>query len=148
MGYAHGGPGYCTCWEPIYDMEQERYLGDGTIAMRTVPCSECAFRKWSPERNGEAGYSGTEDELEHIVYKGEPFWCHVGMRRVVKWRHPTGMEIDAHPAAYQPSIVESCDQRFPLKADGSAADICAGWSGKRRKLLATGHSLGEMEDRG
>jgi hypothetical protein len=100
-------------------------------------CHDCAYRKDSPERNGEEGFQGDEEELFHIVATGKKFYCHQGVRKIVKYRHPSGMEIDAHPADYNWRLVTKDGETFPIKADGSAADICGGWCKNRRKFLAS-----------
>ena len=132
-GYAWRGPGGCTCWEPEYDQEQcEPVLG--VVVARRSPCADCAYRKGSPERTGAEGYSGDAEELEHLAATGTPFWCHQGMRRIVRWRHPSGMVVDAHPDSYKPPIVTRPDgQPVALKADGSPAHLCGGWRAKKEK---------------
>jgi hypothetical protein len=131
MGYAAMGPGNCTCWEPVYDLEQQAFGGDPLPGLAAKACSDCAYRKGSPERIGTPGYFGDKDSLEEWVETGQTFWCHQGMRRIIKWRHPSGMEIPAHPASYRPGIVGEGNDRKPLKADGTVADICGGYCAKR-----------------
>jgi hypothetical protein len=128
-GSAHNGPGGCTCWVPIYDSEQSP-LQDGPVAKRNTMCEDCAYRKNSPERSGLEGYSGDEDMLMEIVYTGEPFYCHQGMRRVIAYRHPCGFEIPAPASDYAPPL----GYQVPLKADGTLADICGGWCAQRSKF--------------
>ena len=41
--------------------------------------------------------------LAELVEKGEPFYCHQGMRKIVKWQHPVGAEVDGHPAELRPT---------------------------------------------
>src|SRR5579871_4574369 len=135
MGYAAGGPGHCTCWEPIYDQEQQPFNPEAVVTSRDSMCHDCAYRKGSPERTGEDGYAGDEDMLEHAVYSGTPFWCHQGVRKIVAYRHPTGAEIPAHAAAYGWLIKTINGRATPLKADGTPADICGGWCKKRLKVV-------------
>ena len=133
MGYAAGGPGFCTCWEPVVDLKQQPFNGDETIPTAEVPCHDCAYRKGSPERAGADGYSGDEDTLFHIAATGKAvFFCHQGVPRTLKWRHPSGMEIEAHPASYQYSFAIVNGERLPLKADGSIASLCGGYCAKRK----------------
>lgn len=132
-GAAVYGPDRCTCWVPVYDLEQQP-IQPGLPAP-PVPlkmCGDCAYRPRSPERQGEAGYSGDEDFLEDLVETGRPFYCHAGVRRVVRLRHPAGVEIDGHPGAYEPPIHDS----VPYKADGTPANLCAGWLLRRAKAAA------------
>lgn len=131
FGTAVKGPEWCTCWVPEYDKEQAE-LGDPhdpPSMPRDEMCHDCAYRPDSPERNGEEGYSKNDyDELMTIVYKGEPFYCHQGMRRITHWRHePSGTVIEAHPGSYAPPIEEVGGCQLPFKADGTSGDLCAGW---------------------
>jgi len=135
-GYAAYDHSRCTCWEPVYDQEQQPYVEDSKPVARKSPCHDCAYRKGSPERSGEKGYRGDEDELNHIAATGQEFWCHQGMRRPIAYRHPSGMQVPSHPAAYAPEIIVIEGKPTPLKADGTPACICGGWSGKRKALLA------------
>lgn len=130
-GAAIFGPGRCTCWERIFDQEQEPAKPGLAVKERAQMCADCAFRKDSPERRSEAGYAhaGAVDDLafEH------GFACHQGMRRAVTLRHTTaGVEIDAHPAAYAPLQ----EKGVTYKADGAPADMCAGWCAANRKALS------------
>lgn len=111
-------PDGCTCWEPIFDLEQQEprvTLVPGTRARR---CHDCAYRPDSPER--ERG-----DDMEAL----DNFWCHQGIRRAVAYRHPDG-RVRQVPEAndYQPPMGE----RWPFKADGTPADRCAGWAQTQR----------------
>lgn len=98
-------------------------------------CHDCAYRKGSPEQTGQEGYSGTQEELDSIVTEGQKFYCHQGVRKILYYRHPTGMTVEAHPADYDWRMIEKEGRRFPIKADGSAADICGGWCKRRSKHL-------------
>jgi len=128
-GAAMGGPRDCTCWRPVYDQEQAETLQlDANHEIGTTRCHDCAYRSDSPER----GDDSDAEELEGIVYSGQPFFCHQGMRRVVAWRHPgAGVTIDAPEGDYDPPGAEG----RVYKADGSPADVCAGWSNKRLAVL-------------
>lgn len=130
FGEVNGGPQHCTCWEPVYDLEQQEPQ-TGPMGLRDRMCGDCAYRKDSPERRGEDGYKGDADSLEEMVRAGEPFACHQGIRKPVKYRHPSGAEIAGHPAAYDPPVVEG----VPYKADGTPADLCAGWAARRMKHM-------------
>jgi hypothetical protein len=124
------GPHACTCWTPVYDMEQLE-LKPGHMGLRVQPCGDCAYLKNSPERNGEPGYQGDQEFLDEIVLTGEPFACHQGIRKPVRWVHPSGAEIPGHPGGYDPPIVNG----RPYKADGTPADLCAGWAARRLKHM-------------
>ncbi|MGI5223560.1 hypothetical protein [Actinoallomurus sp. CA-142502] len=134
MGAAVYGPDRCTCWEPVYDLDQQPLrpglpLPPDPLAM----CGDCAYRPKSPERQGEAGYAGDEDLLEDLVTSGTPFYCHAGVRRAVTLRHPAGVEIAAHPGAYDPPVLDS----VPYKADGTPATLCGGWLLLRAKAATS-----------
>ena len=47
------GPQWCTCWEPVYDLEQEEPNLVAVPATRTTMCDDCACRPDSPERSGD-----------------------------------------------------------------------------------------------
>ena len=121
----------CSCWEPIYDLEQQPV----TIAeagCRTVPCHDCAYRVDSPERQGDESVVGDDYELQRIVALGQPFWCHQGIRRPVAFVHyPTGIVVPGDAADYRPPMRQS----RPYKADGTPADMCAGWASRRLRYL-------------
>ena len=131
-GAAVYGKDRCTCWEPVYDLEQQP-LAPGEMGLRVRPCADCAYRKNSPERRGEDGYQGDAEFLDELVVTGEFFACHQGIRRPVAWRHPSGAEIPGHPAGYDPPLHDG----KPYKADGTPADLCAGWAARRLKHLFT-----------
>lgn len=129
-GAAIYGPHRCTCWEPVYDLEQQP-VRPGDMGLRVKMCPDCAFRKNSPERRGDEGYQGDTEFLDGLVMTGEPFACHQGIRRPVAWRHPSGAEIPGHPAGYAPPLHDG----KPYKADGTPADLCAGWAARRLKYM-------------
>lgn len=130
MGAAVYGLERCTCWEPIYDLDQAESLDVGSPpATRSSCCIDCAYRNGSPERT-----SGLGEELVDVAgTPGSVFACHQGMRRVVAWRHPLlgDREIPAGPGDYRPPIRDG----IAYRADGSPADLCAGWASYRRGLL-------------
>jgi hypothetical protein len=117
LGALDEGPTGCTCWEPIYDLEQSVHA---PTAPETQPkmCHDCAFRANSPERRDGDCLPGPG---------GAPFWCHQGMRRVIKWRHPLGMELPAGVGDYRPPIID----KVPYRADGRPGLKCAGWAAQR-----------------
>lgn len=126
MASAMRGPRACTCWEPVYDVEQAVLILDAVPATRRDCCADCAYRNGSPERS-----DGYTDELLDIAGDGSTFACHQGMRRVVSWRHPDGRELPASDGDYRPPMVGL----VAFKADGTAADQCAGWAAHRTALL-------------
>lgn len=135
-GAASMGPGRCTCWEPVYDLDQQEPRTQEPAGVRPEMCVDCAYRPGSPERRGEEDYKGDQDLLDALVVTGRPFWCHQGVRRPVKYRHPCGMEIEGHPAEYRPPLVAG----RPYKADGSPSDLCGGWAARR--LAHLGNTTG------
>jgi len=140
MGAAMRGLQGCTCWRPVYDLQQAdpdpvalaAFDNGVTPSVRPQMCGDCAYRPDSPEKAGDPQHRGDAEYLEHIAAKGEPFWCHTGMRRIVRWVHPSGAEIPGHPADYAPPICGA----VPYKADGQPGDRCAGWDARRRALTA------------
>ena len=129
-GSASMGPQYCTCWAPDFDLEQQA-VRPGERGQRDAPCSDCAYRAGSPERSGDERYNGDAEFLDRIVETGEPFHCHVGIRRAVKLVHPSGAEVELHPGDYRPPVAAG----VPYKADGSPGELCAGWAARRLKFV-------------
>lgn len=127
-GAAVYGAQRCTCWEPIYDRVQQP-LAPAEPRVRATACADCAYRPDSPERAGAKGYAGDAETLDELVDAGQPFYCHQGIRRPVRLRHPAGLEIDGHPAAYDAPMRD----RVPYRADGTPADVCAGWAARAAK---------------
>lgn len=128
---AEDGPLACICWKPVYDEDQAEPDTAALAGANEKMCADCAYRPRSPERTGDPTFKGDTAELDRIVKAGEPFWCHQGLRRPVKWVHPSGAEIPGHPAAYRPPI----RGHIPYKADGSPADLCGGWMLRRMKAM-------------
>ena len=127
-GSAFGGPQYCTCWAPVFDLEQQD-VRRGERGQRDALCADCAYRPGSPERSGDERYKGDAGFLDRIVETGEPFHCHQGIRRAVRLVHPSGAEVEVPPGDYQPPVVAG----VPYKADGSPGELCAGWAARRLK---------------
>lgn len=158
-GSAVRGPQFCTCWDPVYDVEQTKppLYGPPPVA-RAKMCDDCAMRPNSPERNGEKGFdNNSEDALEEMVRNGSPFFCHKGMRRIVKLVHrETGTEIESHSGDYDPPLVPGVVElegtilraEVPYKADGTVGDICAGWAAKRAAFVKAWEiELAEADER-
>ena len=131
MGAAARGPGHCTCWAPVLDRDVlEPQHGPPSVRKRM--CGDCAFRGGSPERSGDRRYAHSgEGDIDALVASPRAlFFCHQGMARKVALRHgPTGaihwINVDSYSA-------NAPDGRA-CKADGSPADICAGfWAAKER----------------
>lgn len=120
MGAAMRGAAYCSCWDPIFDIEQAETDTSTSPTMRMKCCHDCAYRQGSPERKRD---DGTLDEI--VANPERVFWCHQGMRKIVAWRHPDGRELPAGPEdAYKPPIIG----KVPYLADGTAGERCAGWA--------------------
>ena len=133
IGSAIRGPQYCTCWTAEYDLEQAG-LRPGKPGRRAELCGDCAYKPGSPERLGDDRYTGDGEFLDRIVEDGESFFCHQGIRRAVRLVHPSGDVVELFkdpPGDYRPPIVDD----IPYKADGSPADLCAGWAARRQKHL-------------
>lgn len=134
-GAASRGPSGCTCWEPEYDVEQASPTAGSDGCARAELCIDCAYRPGSPEKSGSDLVRGDAEFLESIAAKGERFWCHQGMRRVLRWRHPSGMVHvpDGAEHQYDPPV----EGGVPRKASGEPADLCAGWWATRKAFLLT-----------
>lgn len=124
----------CDCWEPIYEVEQttpQPVAGDPlNLPARARRCSDCAYRRDSPENADEWQAEG----LASLAGQGQPFWCHDGMRRPIRWQHPAGPTIDASPDDWHPPRI-GC---VPYQADGTPALLCAGWGKARARLTQDG----------
>jgi hypothetical protein len=116
----------CTCWVAEYDDVQSAELQPVTcladLAVRPRGCSDCAYLPGSAERR-EAFLA---DELMAAPAEGRAFYCHDGMRRPARWRHPDGRVVDGHPDAWEPPIAGG----VPYRLDGSPALLCAGWAAR------------------
>lgn len=124
-GDALGGPDRCTCWQPVYDIDQAAPVPPARpedIEVRLRPCGDCAFRKDSPERADE----WTEEALLGLPATGEPFWCHDGMRRPIRWDHPDGRTVPGSTSDWRPAMVGP----VPFRADGRPGLLCAGWAAR------------------
>lgn len=134
MGAAALGPGNCTCWEAEYDLEQTEIEAVGPPGLRASPCEDCAYRGGSPERQGSDHVMGDATHLEALVVLNRPFFCHQGIRRPLRFRHPRGAvhEPPHLEAAYRPHIHAG----VPYRADGTPADLCAGWAAARLRSSA------------
>jgi hypothetical protein len=138
-GRAFDGPRACRCWVEVFDRPQAAVLVTGMPMPRVPlrPCEPgpgddgCAYRAASPERTGSSGHAGDADVLDHLAARGQPFFCHNGIRRVVALVHPSGARYEiAHNSDYRPPIAGD----VPYRADGRPADICAGWLLRRAVL--------------
>lgn len=136
LGAAEGDPGDCTCWEPVYELDQQPLNLTMHPATRPKMCDDCAYRPTSPEAQGDPNYS------ERPELGAGTFWCHQGMRKPVAWRHPLGITIEATGDFYEPPIRPfRGGEPVPYKADGSPGDRCAGWAAALRQDAAT---VGEL----
>lgn len=135
FGAAVYGASRCTCWEPVFDLEQEPLENGGKppeeIGQRTKCCQDCAYRNGSPERE-----RGEGDRLDDWALDGRSeFWCHQGVRKVVAWRHPDGRELPAAEGDYRPP--QTSEPRPAIwKADGTVGERCAGWAATRKGGLS------------
>jgi hypothetical protein len=132
IGAAVLGPDRCTCWEPVYDLDQQPPRTELRDDVRDSMCADCAYRPDSPERTGDPQAAGDWESLQVLAAGGNPFWCHAGMRRPVAFRHPSGVEIGGSDLDYAPPIVNG----VPYRADGTPGDVCAGWEAMHRGLEA------------
>lgn len=131
IGGAMRGPRGCSCWTPVYDLEQAEPNLSTQPQTRETCCHDCAYRNGSPER--------AEQDLGEVLsdIAGEAdsvFACHQGMRRIVAYVHPDGRRVEAGPGDYDPPQIGA----VAFRADGTPADRCAGWAARRRYLLGPG----------
>lgn len=131
MGAAEYGFDRCTCWEPVYDLEQSttpRPDIEPGPATRSEMCVDCAFRPDSPERSGDERYDHADGDLSDLTH----FWCHQGIRKPIAWRHPAGITVTCDVDAYDPPVRIIDGEPVPLKADSTPADRCAGFAAYAR----------------
>lgn len=122
-GDALDGATRCTCWTPVFDLDQAAPIPPACpddLHTRNRACNDCAFRKDSPERADPF----TAEELLNLAPAGETFWCHDGMRRPTHWQHPDGRTIPGSDADWQPAILAG----IPYRADGRPGLLCASWA--------------------
>lgn len=129
---ANDGPAWCTCWVPEYDVEQAEPDPALEPVTRTTMCDDCAFRPGSPERSGDGRYDNATNDGAVPDIDGV-FFCHQGVRRPLRWRHPAGITIEAEVHAYRPPLLQRGRDVVPYKADGTPADRCAGWAAHQRQ---------------
>lgn len=124
------GPAHCSCWKPVFDVDQQPPRTELEPSSRPTMCHDCAYRPRSPERSGDPDAALDAAKLQELVDEGVPFWCHDGMRIPTHWVHPSGAIAPASDLNYQPPIVGGT----PYKADGTPGDKCGGWAALRAKL--------------
>lgn len=126
FGEIHGGVRGCSCWVAEYDTEQAPPRTADPLEVRAGGrCGDCAYRRDSPENE----QPWTAEKLVDLAASGEPFWCHDGMRRPIRWRHPVRGVVEGSPDDWQPAMVA----RIPFRADGRPALLCAGWASEGRR---------------
>jgi hypothetical protein len=121
---------FCTCWEPVFDVDQADPDTSQIHSIMPRPCHDCAYRRNSPERSGDDRAAAGQDDLDRLIATRTPFWCHDGMRRPIAWRHPSGIQITGCDLDYRPPIVDG----VPYRADGRPGDLCAGWAARALKV--------------
>lgn len=127
MGAAVYGVNRCTCWQPIFDLEQQPLGAQTEPVTRAKCCEDCAYRNGSPERSDDY----EEDELLAIAHDdAREFWCHQGVRRVVAFQHPDGRALLAGDGDYRPPIGPA-ERPVVWRADGTVGERCAGWAAHR-----------------
>ncbi len=137
LGAAMHGPRRCTCWVPVYDLDQAEPDTQWGPPIRPTPCDDCAYRHDSPERRNDESVAGDAGLLEGLTHGDSPFFCHDGIRRPLRWEHrpedvpPTNVSIPGSPADYDPPIIDG----VPYRASGEPAYICAGWAARRDRVI-------------
>jgi len=144
-GAAVYGPGRCTCWVPVLEYAQEPMRATDPTPTMPARCSDCAFRRDSPERSGHEQAGADEDDLDELVASGRPFYCHDGMQRPAGWVHPPSLTVigprPGDELAWQATYADGPHGRRPHRADGRPAALCAGWASRRAAhLRATGEA--------
>lgn len=141
IGAFEDGPAGCTCWEPVFAVEQSEPATSMPVLTRSTMCDDCAYKPGSPERSGDDRYQcATEDGSPPSVPAGAVFFCHQGMRKPIEWRHTKlGITVTADSDAYDPPIIGRRVEGFrpvlvPYKADGTPGERCAGWAAHSREL--------------
>lgn len=135
IGEAHRGLAGCTCWIPVYDEDAAEPQPPQSVADLTVRdsrCGDCAYRRGSPELADK----WLREELMALPQRGEPFWCHDGMRRPTAWVHPTHGRIPGAPDDWHPRMVGN----LPFRANGRPALLCAGWAAIATRTATGGTS--------
>lgn len=135
-GEAMNGPEHCTCWRPVFDVEQvppRLPVGAADIQARDGLCGDCAYRKGSPERAD----AWMEEALLELPTSGQPFFCHDGMRRPLQWEHPDGRTVAGAPEDWQPPRVAG----IPFRTDGRPGLLCGGWAAR----AARDHDLVQVD---
>lgn len=112
----------CTCWTPVYDLEQHD-PEPGPPRTRAEQCHDCAYLAATGREPDRYPEQRDRDRLFELG-PDEPFYCHVGMRRIVAWEHPDGHRVEA----VQDDYASPVRGRTAYKADGTPADRCAGWA--------------------
>ena len=118
-GDTMAGPEGCTCWQPVFDIDQEPLDTAAKVTCRPTMCADCAYRPGSPERAD----TFTEVALLNLHAEGELFWCHQGLRAPIQWRHPDGRTVAGSPMDYRPAHHKG----VPYQTNGQPAQLCAGW---------------------
>jgi hypothetical protein len=122
-GAVVNGPAACTCWTPVFDIDQAEPRPPAAacdLKVQKGMCHDCAYRPGSAER-AEAYLA---EHLMEMPARGQMFWCHQGMRRPVEWVHPDGRIVPGSPDDWQPAALNG----VPYQADGQPGLICAGWA--------------------
>lgn len=144
LGGAMAGVVGCTCWAVTYSAWRSEPVQVGEVQTRATRCADCACRKDSPESRGVGDYQNKPAEFSVLVSAGVRFYCHEGMPAQSGHRHEDGRE-SAMPLPhhnYRPRVRRD---GVPTKADGTPADICAGWAQLREQHL---QRAAEGEDNG
>ena len=121
MASAVTGGRDCTCWTPVLDIEPSDQLQQGPMIARRKACADCAYRAGSPERQADDGALPSYS-------RNEPFFCHQGLAKVVRWEHTSGAVHVPEGDDYQP--VTHLDHIW--LADGRPGEYCAGWAAVNR----------------
>lgn len=125
FGDIQRGPAGCLCWEPVYDVPvvlPVTVIAPEQAQARSRPCGDCAYRAGSPER----AEPWLAEELMNLPERGQRFWCHQGMARPVRWRHPDGRRVPGASDDWQPLIIAG----VPYRAFGQPGLLCAGWAAR------------------
>lgn len=129
------GPAACTCWTTTYDLDQALVDEQSNPTTRATMCADCAYRPSSPERRGDPRHE-FGDPNDELPDGDVPFWCHQGMRKAAAYTHRLGISVQPSSDYYNPPRRVVDGAAVPYRADGSAAERCAGWAAARARRSA------------
>jgi hypothetical protein len=122
-GAINEGPIGCTCWVPVLAVEQPPIVVAEPTQRHTM-CDSCAYRLSDPTR-------ASAEWLDDNPHRDDGrFYCHQGLPQPIAWVHPDGRRVETPDSAdWQETTIDG----VPYRADGTPADLCAGWLAERKR---------------